>query len=241
MKAKRSLGQNFFINSNLGDYIINTVKQEESSSVVEIGPGTGFFTQRLIQNFKDITVVEKDTQLANTLKSQYPNIQVINEDFLSLDLEIFNKDCIYFGSLPYNVSKPIVRRIIESENFNKKSFFIVQKEVAEKYIYKEPYSTLSLTTNIYAKTKKILDISPDSFRPRPNVNSSLISFIPIEREIKEKKRLEELISLSFKQPRKNLYNNLKGSKYANGCIPFKTYRPAQLDLDTYIEILNHSL
>jgi 16S rRNA (adenine1518-N6/adenine1519-N6)-dimethyltransferase len=241
MKAKRSLGQNFFINSNLGDYIINVVKEEDALSIVEIGPGTGFFTQRLIQNFKDITVIEKDTQLANTLKSQYSNIKVLNEDFLSLDLSILNKDCIYFGSLPYNVSKPIVRRIIESENFNKKSFFIVQKEVAEKYIYKEPYSSLSLTTYIYAKAKKILDISPDSFRPRPNVNSSLISFTPIEREIKDKNKLEELISLSFKQPRKNLYNNLKGSKYEKGCIPFKTYRPAQLDLDTYIEILNHSL
>ena len=241
MKTKRSLGQNFFINSNLGDYIVNTVKEEGSSSIVEIGPGTGFFTERLIQNFKDITVIEKDTQLATTLKLQYPSIKVINEDFLSLNLSIFNRDCIYFGSLPYNVSKPIVRKIIESKDFNKKSFFIVQKEVAEKYIYKEPYSTLSLTTYIYAKAKKILDISPDSFRPRPNVNSSLISFTPLKRDIRNIKMLEELISLSFKQPRKNLYNNLRGSKYENACIPFKIYRPAQLDLDSYIEILNHSL
>jgi len=241
MKAKRSLGQNFFINSNLGDYIINTVKEEDSASIVEIGPGMGFFTQRLINNFKNITVIEKDTQLANTLKSQYPSINVLNKDFLSLDLSIFEKDCIYFGSLPYNISKPIVRKIIESKNFNKKSFFIVQKEVAEKYIYKEPYSTLSLTTNIYATTKKILDISPESFRPRPNVNSSLISFTPVKRDFKNIPMLEELISLSFKQPRKNLYNNLRGSKYEKGSLPFKTYRPAQLDLDTYIEILNHSL
>ena len=241
MKAKRSLGQNFFVNSNLADYIINVVGKTGSNSVVEIGPGMGFFTQRLTKLFKNITVVEKDSNLANALKIQFPNINVLNEDFLSVDLTTLDKECIYFGSLPYNVSKPIIRKIVESGNFNKESFFIVQKEVAEKYIYREPYSTLSLTTAIYAKCKKILDISPDSFRPKPNVNSSLISISPSNLNIQNTKLLEELIHTAFKQPRKNLHNNLKNSKFEKGSEPFKTYRPAQLDLESYIEILNLSL
>jgi len=241
MKAKKSLGQNFFVNSNLADYIVNTVSKTGSNSIIEIGPGMGFFTVRLQKIFKDITVVEKDSNLADNLKLQFPNINVLNEDFLDIDLTNFDKNCIYFGSLPYNVSKPIIRKIVESKNFNNESFFIVQKEVAEKYLYKEPYSTLSLTTAIYAKCKKILDISPDSFRPKPNVNSSLISITPSNNNIQNTDILEELIHLAFKQPRKNMHNNLKNTKFEKGSIAFQMHRPAQLDIESYIEILNHSL
>ncbi|KKP65985.1 MAG: Ribosomal RNA small subunit methyltransferase A [candidate division WS6 bacterium GW2011_GWE1_34_7] len=241
MKAKRSLGQNFFVNSNLADYIVNIVSRTGSNSILEIGPGMGFFTQRLNKVFDNVTVVEKDTNLANSLKIQFPNINVLNEDFLNMDLTFLDKEYMYFGSLPYNVSKPIIRKIIESSNFNNESFFIVQKEVAEKYIYKKPYSTLSLTTTIYAKCKKILDISPDSFRPKPNVNSSLITISPSNTNIQNRELLEKLIHTAFKQPRKNIHNNLKNSQFEKGSLPFQAYRPAQLDLESYIQILNLSL
>lgn len=241
MRSKRSLGQNFFVNSNLADHIVNIITKESSNYLVEIGPGMGFFTERLMPFFKEITVVEKDRDLASNLKLQFPSINVVNIDFLDLDLDTLNPECLYFGSLPYNVSKPIIKKIIQSSNFSKKSYFIVQKEVAEKYIYKPPYSSLSLHTYIYADCKKILDISPHSFRPKPNVDSSLISFTPVKRDIKNIHMLEELIGVSFKQPRKNIFNNLRGSKYESGASKYKTYRPAQLDLDKYIEILNHSL
>ena len=203
MKSKRSLGQNFFVNSNLGNHIVDIVREESSNCLVEIGPGMGFFTERLIPFLKEITVVEKDSNLASNLKLQYPSINVVNIDFLDLDLNTLNPECTYFGSLPYNVSKPIIKKILQSSNFSKKSYFIVQKEVAEKYIYKPPYSSLSLHTYIYAQCKKILDISPHSFRPKPNVESSLISFTPVKRDITNLHMLDELIEMSFKQPRRS--------------------------------------
>ncbi len=243
MKAKKSLGQNFFINKNLGDYIINTLKDTECDSVIEIGPGMGFFTEKLSTVFKNITVIEKDTELARTLQFQFPDIKVLNEDFLNLDLDsLLNTEVSFFGSLPFNVSKPIIRKIIEDKHFTKKSFFIVQKEVAEKYIYKQPYSSLSLTTHIYADCKKIIDISPDSFRPKPNVTSSLISFTPNRKvDNKDIPILEDLINRSFKQPRKNIFNNLRGSQFEKGLNTFKTLRPAQLSLDEFIQIYKYSL
>lgn len=241
MKPKRSLGQNFFVNANLGDHIIGYVKEIQSESIIEIGPGTGFFTERVSKIFNQVTLIEKDTSLAELLKFRYPKANILNSDFLELNLNELPRDSIFFGSLPYNVSKPIIKKIIESKNFNKKSFFIIQKEVADKYIYREPYSTLSLTTHIYANCKKILDISPQSFKPQPNVFSSLISFTPNIQKIQNISKLEELINISFRQPRKNILNNLKGSMYEIGCSKYKTYRPAQLDLDKYIDILNHSL
>lgn len=241
MKPKRSLGQNFFVNSNLGEYIVNILSKLESECVVEIGPGMGFFTKGLVQVFKKVTVIEKDDELARNLKTLFPTINVINSDFLDLDLKNLDNECIYFGSLPYNVSKPIVRKILQGDTFLKPSLFVVQKEVAEKYIYKKPYSMLSLTTKIYADSKKILDISPESFRPRPKVNSSLILFTPNSRVDADLKSLEQVIFLSFRHPRKNILNNLKGTKYEKGCSMYKTERASNLDLNKYIDILNHSL
>lgn len=242
MKAKRSLGQNFFINKNLGDYIVNILKQENCDSIIEIGPGLGFFTERLVKEFKKVTAIEKDTELSKQLVLQYPTVNVVNMDFLDINIsDITKQDSIFFGSLPYNIAKQIVRKIVESKNFTKPSFFILQKEVAEKYLYKEPFSTLSLTTAIYAQCKKILDISPDSFNPRPRVNSSLISFKPIERDINDTHLLESLIKLSFRQPRKNMRNNLKGTQFEKGLNRFENHRPGQLSLDEYIEICKYSL
>ena len=242
MKAKRSLGQNFFINKNLGEYIINTLKQSSGNDVIEIGPGMGFFTQMLLSSFNSVTAVEKDTQLTEALKQQFPTLNVINKDFLDTNLEsIVKRDSFFFGSLPFNVAKPIIRKIVESRYFTNTAFFIVQKEVAEKYIYREPYSVLSLTTAIYADCKKIVDISPDSFRPRPNVNSSLISFTPNNRDVEDSQNIEKLIQLSFRHPRKNMANNLKNTKYENGLGEYKTLRPQQLSLEQYIQIYKYSL
>ena len=239
MKAKKSLGQNFFVNKNLRDYIVNKVADNKTQYLVEIGPGMGSFTESLVNNFEKVIVVEKDTILANDLKLRFPNIEVITGDFLDLDLDIFkDKDITYFGSLPYNVSKPIIRKILEHNSFIKKAFFIIQKEVAEKYIYKKPYNTLSLASSIYADIKKEFDISPDSFKPRPKVNSSFVSFSPKEEIVEKRRDLEELIRIAFKQPRKNLRNNLKNTIYTDSISNYSNLRPAELSLMEYMEILN---
>ena len=241
MKAKKSLGQNFFVNKNLRDHIVNKVAESKTKYIVEIGPGLGSFTESLVSNFENVIVVEKDIVLANNLKLQFRNIEVIIGDFLDLDLDIFkDKDITYFGSLPYNVSKPIIRKILEHKSFKNKACFIIQKEVAEKYIYRKPYNTLSLTSSIYTDFKKEFDISPDSFKPRPKVNSSFVSFSPKWEKLENKKKLEELIHFAFKQPRKNLKNNLRNTVYENSIGEYSNLRPAELSLMEYIGILNRS-
>ena len=241
MKAKKSLGQNFFVNENLGNYIVDILSNSNCTSVVEIGPGLGFFTEKLIKKFKNVIVIEKDKEIAQNLKFQFPKVLVINNDFLDIDLDtIADQNTTFFGSLPFNVSKKIIKKIIESRYFTNPSFFIIQKEVAEKYLYKQPYSILSLTTAMYADCKKVFDISPDSFRPKPHVTCSFISFSPTEREIDNKEDIANLIKLSFRQPRKNILNNLKGTRFEKGTQEFKNLRPEQLSLDDYIKLYKYS-
>ena len=139
-----------------------------------------------------------------------------------------------------NLAYLIIKKIVESRYFTNPSFFIIQKEVAEKYLYKKPYSILSLTTAMYADCKKVFDISPDSFRPKPHVTSSFISFSPTEREIDNKEDIANLIKLSFRQPRKNILNNLKGTKFEKGAQELKNLRPEQLSLDDYIKLYKYS-
>lgn len=237
MKVKKSLGQNFFVNANLRKYILERLEAPSIRSVVEIGPGLGFFTEKLVEMFTDVTIIEKDRELARNLKLRFPNISVIEADFLDINLDTLKKKNLYFGSLPYNVSKAIIRKVVQHKSFSEKALFIVQKEVGEKYIYKEPYNILSLTTHIYANTKKEFDIAPDSFRPKPKVTSSLISLTPNKIEDIQIEKLEELIKLSFRQPRKNLRNNLKNTEYFDKSVKYLNLRPAQLSLDTYISIL----
>jgi len=241
MKAKKSLGQNFFVNENLGNYIINILSNSNCTSVIEIGPGLGFFTEKLVKKFKNVIVIEKDKEIAQNLKFQFPKVLVINNDFLDINLDtIADQNTTFFGSLPFNVSKKIIKKIVESRYFTNPSFFIIQKEVAEKYLYKKPYSILSLTTAMYADCKKVFDISSDSFRPKPHVTSSFISFSPTKRKIDNKEDIANLIKLSFRQPRKNILNNLKGTRFEKGTQEFKNLRPEQLSLDDYIKLYKYS-
>lgn len=247
MKAKKSLGQNFFINKNLCTQIIDTVIRENPDLIVEIGPGKGSFTEFLYNTNIKTLLVEKDDELATELKQRFPNCIVVNEDFLDWDykeLEAFkDKEILFFGSLPYNVSKPIIRKIIESEYFKKNAYFIVQKEVAEKYIAKEPNNNLlALQTHLYSSPKRILNISPESFNPRPKVNSSFIVFQPIKDNYDiDLRSFKNFLKNSFTQPRKTLRNNLKHIEFnkKENTEKLLRKRPQHLSLEEYISLYNN--
>ena len=243
MEAKKSLGQNFFVNDNLANQIVEKALEKNPTTVIEIGPGRGFFTQKFIEKGVRTVAIEKDDTLAEQLKYDLPTLEIINADFLDFNLEELDIDpekTIFYGSLPYNVSKPIIRKIIKSQNFKNSAYFIIQKEVAEKYTSKEPKNNiLSLQTQIYAKSKKLLDISRGSFRPVPNVTSSLIqlTYEPTKLEIEDFKKFEKFLIKSFTSPRKTLRNNLKqivkGKEIESELL---SLRPEQLSLEQYFEL-----
>jgi 16S rRNA (adenine1518-N6/adenine1519-N6)-dimethyltransferase len=239
MEIKKSLGQNFFINEHLGEKIVEIILAEKPKNIVEIGPGEGFFTGKIQKNSPDtrIVCIEKDNLLARRLSELNKSITVYNEDFLNFDMSKLPEDIIFFGSLPYNVSKPIIKKIISSQYFIRSAFFIIQKEVADKYTAKEPDNNiLSLTAQLYSIPQKLINIENSSFRPKPKVKSTFIKFSP-----KEKSNIpegfEDFLKKCFRTPRKTLKNNLN----TNSSSALLSKRPSELSLNEYLFLFSQNL
>jgi 16S rRNA (adenine1518-N6/adenine1519-N6)-dimethyltransferase len=233
-KPKRSLGQNFFINSNLGDKIVSIVLETNPEKVVEIGPGRGFFTQRFVKKNVQLVAIEKDIELAEKLKFLYPNADIYNEDIFSKDVSHIFQDGVCFGSLPYNISKRIIQYLAENSTIEL-FYFIIQKEVAEKYANKKKSSILSLTTELFFDVKILMHISPENFKPRPNVVSSFVMFRRNNFKIENVDLFIKYLHKAFKQPRKTLKNNLlKYYEIDNNPILLK--RSEDLNLESHINL-----
>lgn len=234
---KRSLGQNFIINDNLVTKIAKIVLESGPDHITEIGPGQGAFTKVFYDTTSALTLIEKDNTLAQILENRYPNAVIYNLDFMDFKLE--NPHTTYFGSLPFNMHLPIIKKIITSYTFNNPAFFIIQKEVAKKYENRDS-NVLGLILEIYANFEILFDIKAGNFNPRPNVTSSFVKFVPKKKYLDiDKQGLEILIERSFKMPRKTIKNNLKSFHYK---IPqgLEDKRPKKLELSDYISILKAS-
>ncbi len=251
IKAKKSLGQNFLIDKKVLDKLVNIIKIEDKT-VLEIGPGTGNLTSYILKkNPKKVFVVEKDNNLANNLNNNFKNqVTIINDDVLKVDeYSISKENLVVFGNLPYNISTEILSKWI----INLKSDFwfdylilMFQKEVADRIIAKfntKYYGRLSILSNWKLNVRKICDIKPDSFYPKPKVDSSLLFFSPKKNyfKIKNSKNLEKVTRIFFNHRRKMLkkpYNQLfqGNEEILNKLNIDLNLRPQNLDFDIYYQL-----
>ena len=251
IKPKKSLGQNFLIDREVLDIIASTC-DVANKEILEIGPGTGNLTTYILKKEpKKVYVVEKDDELAILLKEKFENeIEIINNDILKVDEDkISNQKLTVFGNLPYNVSTEILSKWIV--NINKKFWFeslvlMFQKEVADRIIAESnssKYGRLSILTNWKLNVKKIIDIKPQSFSPRPKIDSSLLLFTPKENffELKNAKNLEMITRVFFSQRRKMLkkpfnqiFNNAK--EVAEKFDINLNLRPQNLEPEIYFKL-----
>tara|TARA_B100000700_G_scaffold195093_1_gene214771 strand:+ start:170 stop:958 length:789 start_codon:yes stop_codon:yes gene_type:complete len=213
-KAKKSLGQNFLVDQNILKIIANSTKVEQNDEIVEIGPGTGNLTKFLLKkNPKKLYLIEKDENLVNLLKNKFnENLNIINEDILKFSKKnLLNNESIIFGNLPYNISSQIlVKFIINKNKFKfKKLIFMFQKELADRIlanVNSSNYGRFSILANWKFNIKKIIDIKPNSFLPKPKVLSSLLVFNPKLPLInfKNPENLEYVTKIFFNQRRKKI-------------------------------------
>ena len=214
IKAKKSLGQNFLVDQNIIDKIVNIVDIKDKN-ILEVGPGTGNLTTAILKkNPKKLILIEKDHELSDLLeKNLGEKIKIINEDILNVDENTLDTETLtVFGNLPYNISTEILSKWIV--NIDKGFWFenlvlMFQKEVAERIIAESntsKYGRLSILANWKLNIKKIIDIKPQSFSPRPKIDSTLLLFTPRENffELKEAKNLEMITRVFFSQRRKML-------------------------------------
>ena len=187
IKAKKSLGQNFLVDENILNKIVSIVKIK-NKSILEIGPGTGNLTSHILKSgSKKLIVVEKDKNLSIFLNKKFKDkINIINEDILKInEKKIYKEKLIVFGNLPYNISTEILAKWIlnlESKDYWFNFLILMfQKEVANRIISEfnsSNYGRLSILANWRLDIKKICDIEPSSFSPKPKVDSSLLFFKP---------------------------------------------------------------
>ena len=252
IKAKKSLGQNFLTDKNILEKIIN-ITNIKNKTVLEIGPGTGNLTSYILKkNPKKIFVIEKDNDLAITLKNKFNDqIIIINDDVLKIDeTKLFNDKVVVFGNLPYNISTEILNKWIINlkNNFWFECLILMfQKEVADRIIAEfntSNYGRLSIICNWKLNINKICDIRPESFYPKPKVDSSLLFFYPKENFIKinDPRNLEKITRIFFNQRRKMLkkpFNQLfNGNKNILNKLKIDlNLRPQNLNLDTYYKLV----
>lgn len=245
ISPNRSLGQNFFSNPTLAHRIIDSVLENNPETVIEIGPGPGTFTQLLSKRAK-VIAIEKDRQF-EMLLNQIDNLEVFYQDVLKVDflnlmkkMQINPAKAVFFGSLPYNIAKRIIANNL-SARYIKDHYYIIQKEVADKYSATAPNNNiLSLTSGVYAQSKKILAINPGSFNPPPKVISTFIKFSLHDKQIETPEELCKFITTAFAHPRKKLSNNLKKSfkieKLDPSLLHLLDRRPEQLQLSEFIKL-----
>ena len=252
IKPKKSLGQNFLIDRTVLEQIIDTV-EITNKEVLEIGPGSGNLTTFILKkNPKKVYTIEKDDELALLLKDKFSDeITIINEDVLKISEDkISNEKLTVFGNLPYNISTEILSKWIV--NINKNFWFenlvlMFQKEVAERIIAESntsKYGRLSILSNWKLNIKKIMDIKPQSFSPRPKIDSTLLLFTPRKKifELKDAKNLEMITRVFFSQRRKMLkrpfnqvFNNAR--EVADKFNINLNLRPQNLEPEMYFKLV----
>ena len=251
IKAKKSLGQNFLVDLKVLDTITNLI-DIDSRTIIEIGPGTGALTSYILKkNPKKLIVVEKDNDLAVFLSKKFNNqIEIINKDILKIDENLLSDDkSIVFGNLPYNISTEILTKWIFNLKDNTWFDYLIlmfQKEVADRIISdynSSNYGRLSILTNWRLSVKKILDIKPSAFKPKPKVDSTLLLFEPKKNffRLKNPKNLEHVTRIFFSNRRKMLkkpYNQIfNGDKKILEELKINlNLRPQNLDFETYFQL-----
>ena len=248
IKAKKSLGQNFLTDRIVLEKIVN-ITEIKNKTIMEVGPGTGNLTSFILKKEpKKVFVVEKDNILAENLNNIFKDqLTIINDDILNINEHLlFNEKVTVFGNLPYNISTEILSKWIVNlkENFWFDSLILMfQKEVADRIIAKfntSTYGRLSILSNWKLNIKKICDIKPESFSPRPKIDSSLLFFSPKKNfyKIGDPKNLEKITRVFFNHRRKMLkkpFNQLfNGDQRVLDKLKIDlNLRPQNLDFDTY--------
>ncbi len=225
-RFQKKYGQNFLIDPSVLERIVDAAQIGEKDCVLEIGPGIGTMTQYLAERAREVVAVEIDRALIpilNETLSAYPNVTVLNEDILKVDVEQLVRErnggnpVKVVANLPYYITTPIIMSLLEKRVPVESITVMVQKEVAERMQVgpgTKEYGALSLAVQYYTRPKIVANVPPNCFIPRPNVGSAVIRLTRYETppvQVQDEEKLFDLIRASFNQRRKTLANGLSNA------------------------------
>jgi len=222
-RAKKSLGQNFLTDARVAERIVEALGPRPDETIIEIGPGQGALTSRLVERAGRIFAVELDFNLAESLRRQFAansNFHLLEADALDTDfcqLIAPDKSARLVANLPYNISTAILQRLIRQRACISEMVLMLQREVVER-ITAPPASSergyLSVLVEAYCEREALFDVTPQAFRPVPKVWSTVVRLTVRPRmavEVEDEDLLWRLVSAGFAQRRKTIFNNLRSA------------------------------
>lgn len=252
-KFKKKYGQNFLMDNNILNKIYLSITPDEDDLIIEIGPGSGNLTKYLKEYKSKLICFEIDESLKDKLaKYEDEKTKIIFEDFMNASLddclkEIKYNDIYVIANIPYYITTPIIEKLTFSNLSIKSMVLMVQKEVADRLSSRpgtKDYGYITAFLNCFYEINKLFNVSRGCFYPVPNVDSAIIKLESINRDIKDRDKLNKLLKDAFKFKRKNLRNNLKNYNLdviedvlkQNGFS--LSDRAENIPIDVYIELVN---
>jgi 16S rRNA (adenine1518-N6/adenine1519-N6)-dimethyltransferase len=221
--AKRRFGQNFLVDRNVVDRIIAAVAPLPDETIIEVGPGQGALTARLLEKTGRVVAIEFDRELVPFLRAKFSgvnNLKLVEADALTTDFRNAiepAQTARVVANLPYNIATAILQRLIEQRACISEMTLMLQREVVDR-ITAEPGSSergyLSVLAEAYCEAEKLFDVAPQAFRPTPKVWSTVVRLRvrpQIAAEVKNEELLWQVVSAGFAQRRKTILNNLRDS------------------------------
>jgi len=249
IKPLRRFGQNYLTDNNILNKIVEEISPKPEDNLIEIGPGLGALTKRLIEKNKKLTAIEIDKRVIEDLLIQFPGINLIHSDFLDFDLKEFYNNNIkkirIAGNIPYNLTSPIIFKLIGSNQFVEDAVFMVQLEVAKRMTAKKgtkDYGILAVLLSHFTDTKICFKVSPNVFYPKPKVFSAVVHLYFKDNCLQdtEKDIFIRLIKAAFGKRRKTLKNSLGNSIFADinfvGSNINLAKRAEELDTEDFITL-----
>jgi 16S rRNA (adenine1518-N6/adenine1519-N6)-dimethyltransferase len=252
-KPKKRFGQNFLQDENILNKIVKEINPQPDDTIIEIGPGYGALTQKLLLSTDNLIAIEIDNELTKNLKEKFPQLHLTNEDFLDTDLSKLSKSGEKFrivGNIPYNITSPILFKLIENNKLIKDAVFMVQLEVAKRMTANKgvkDYGILAVVLKYFTETELCFKISPNVFYPRPKVFSALvhIHFKEMAHSEEEQKLFIAIVKAAFGNRRKTLKNSFSNSifheiDFSNSGIDL-SLRAENLSIDDFVILAQHAV
>jgi len=241
VKAKKHLGQHFLKDKNIAKKIVDGISSD-LNHILEIGPGMGILTQFLLEKKTSFSVVEIDSESVAYLKQNFEQLNIVEGDFLKIDLRHFGDNIGVIGNFPYNISTQILFKIFENRNIISEMVGMFQKEVADRIISppgSKIYGILSVLMQAFYDTKKLLIVEPGVFHPPPKVRSMVIRLTRnnVQKLDCNEELFVKIVKATFNQRGKTIRNSIK---YIVATPDFQSEflskRPEQLSVNDFIKL-----